>query len=218
MSTLFKFDCCHRQKSSYAAGRGGARWSSPLCDAVAGGDVDVIRDLLTSKSSVNQLNAAYDTPLHIAAQHGNCDVTRLLLTAGADVNQGARFMHGTPLFAAAAHGHHEVAKALIEAKASVNQINAAGNAPLHTAVVKAGAEFLSTVEALLDARALVNQPDKDGRTPLMLAASKGNMDVYRPLLGAGADLQVADSQGRTAQSYFDEMRQQPLRGGRCVLM
>ncbi|OED43718.1 hypothetical protein ACH42_09360 [Endozoicomonas sp. (ex Bugula neritina AB1)] len=50
----------------------------------------------------------------------------------------------------------------------------------------------------------VNAQDERGTTPLMFAAQKGHAGVCKLLLAEGADPEILDSHGRSAQSYAEE--------------
>ncbi len=74
----------------------------PLHDAAYRGNVEKVRELVSSGIPVDSLNSEGATPLHWAAFKGHEDVARILLNSGADVN--ARTKKGsTPLRLATTH-------------------------------------------------------------------------------------------------------------------
>lgn len=48
---------------------------------------------------------------------------------------------------------------------------------------------------------LINAPDENGYTPLHLAAQRGDADLVKVLLQAGADKSARDAAGKTAADY-----------------
>jgi ankyrin repeat protein len=56
---------------------------SPLCAAIAKGDVDAVRKFIEYGVDVNEISNDY-TPLMLAARYNRADIIELLLKAGAD--------------------------------------------------------------------------------------------------------------------------------------
>jgi hypothetical protein len=85
-------------------------------DAVAAGQVEAARLLLSAGADINAHTLAGLTPLIEAAAHGQFEATQLLVKAGADLNREARGW-GTALKAAERTGHNDIAGMLIKAGA-----------------------------------------------------------------------------------------------------
>ena len=67
-----------------------AGWrESPLCDAVANGDIDAVKLLLAHQADTGVVSEWFGqrTPLHIATGQGSLEMVRMLLNAGADINE-----------------------------------------------------------------------------------------------------------------------------------
>jgi ankyrin repeat protein len=179
--------------------RAGARVSArtregvmPLQLAAINGSAPMLDRLLKAGADPNaSLTPVRDTALMMAARTGRTDALRVLVEAGADVNAKETWGGTTPLMWAVSEGHAEAAKTLIAAGADANArshyVAAAngrgfeGRTPLATATDAKAAEFAS-----------------GWLTPLMLAAREGNIELGRILIGAGADVNAAAGDGKTA--------------------
>ena len=91
------------------------------------------------------------------------------------------------------------AQRLIDLGCDINQRNCTGNdnAPLHSAVVRGGADKI--IALLLHAGADVNQKNKFGNTPLHFAHKP---KIISSLIAAGADITIKNSFGHTARTGF----------------
>ena len=127
----------------------------------------------------------------LAARTGKTDAIRVLLEAGAQVNATETWGGTTALMWAASEGHVEAARTLVAAGADINArshyVGPAngrgfeGRTPLTNASDAKAAEFAS-----------------GWLTPLMLAAREGHLEVARVLVGAGAGINAAAGDGKTA--------------------
>jgi ankyrin repeat protein len=90
---------------------------APIHSAVAGGAVEIVRELLASGADVHAREGGF-TPLHGAAAEGNVEMVQLLLTHGADPN--ARSDTGeTPADLARDRGKQRAAELLASIDATV---------------------------------------------------------------------------------------------------
>ncbi len=87
---------------------------TPFCAAVIAGHTEVVRYLLATKVSLDQVNADGNTPLHMVASYGTTnEVLEVLMKQGPKT--AAVNAHGaTPLQLAARKGHKEIVKVLID--------------------------------------------------------------------------------------------------------
>jgi hypothetical protein len=83
-----------------------------LFSAIKAGDVNKVRQVLTSKSDINVRGDAGATPLIAACQSGNIKIITLLLDKKADINAG-NDKGFTALMTAAKAGHVEAVKLLV---------------------------------------------------------------------------------------------------------
>lgn len=139
-----------------------------------------------------------DLALHYAVRGGYTNITKALLTSGANANaktHGTMMLHnGDTVLTTAVKAHKsrqengvvdnsEIIQLLLAHGADVN----AGEDNALVAAVKA--QDLAVVQLLLDRGIHVNRPRNQGTkgwTALHEAASKGNIDIIRALIKAGA--------------------------------
>ena len=169
-------------------------------------------------------------PLHAACRNKHVSVVQLLLTNGANPNlqeEGcdSRYRRSFPLHIAAAGHNSKLTKFLLKHGADVDVTDINGNTALHHAVKyysprqswsqysEHSRSAKSVVDILLKKKADVNIVNNSGDTPLYLAASKGlldvvdkgNVDMTRSLLKAGADVHAVNSEGKSIVSFATEI-------------
>ncbi|MEM9073072.1 MAG: ankyrin repeat domain-containing protein [Myxococcota bacterium] len=163
-----------------------------LMVAAGAGQVELVRALLDAGVDVDRVSYGTRTAIGSACSAGSVEIVRLLLAAGANVNP----VRGgwSPLMRAAQRGNVEIVTLLLEAGADANVVNNQKQTALEIARKKKH----DAVVTLLTAETDLNQPDKTGRTPLHHACIKGDVPLIERLLAAGADLQIQDADGKTA--------------------
>jgi ankyrin repeat protein len=197
---------------------------TPLHEAVAGWDPNVVGLLLAHGAEVNASDESGDTPLHYAAARTGRKVAEVLIAAGADVN--ARNKDGTtPLAIALRRGNVETARALIAAEAQKVvmknrsprirvEYESKHEAVLHLAIAGRSempwrqvpsdaepnvAEFRREwVELLLANGADPNERDEEGNTALSAALLRGDERLARLLIAHGCDVNACNPGGTTA--------------------
>ena len=199
---------------------------TPLHWAARADDVETSVLLLRAGANAKTATRNGVTPLWLAVMNRNAEMVGTLLKAGADPN--ATLPGGeTILMTAARAGNSEVAEALLKSGAKVGTT---GPSFGETALMIAAAENQAGVIGVL----LKHGAERDGKsaamtypkdrfglegvvtilahgswTPLMYAAREGALDAARVLVGAGAELNVADPDGTTplllavTNSHFD---------------
>jgi len=182
-----------------------------LHGAVAVGDIEEVKRLITEGADVNVKNEANQTPLHIAASRGFKDVAELLIAKGAIVN--VRGNSNTPLHLAARNGRTALVELLLNKGADINANDNQGYTPLgramegkHSKVIALLREHgakeslhdvviagdIDAVKRFLSEGCDVNSRDSLGLTPLHLAAMHGHTDIMELLIAKGADLEARD--------------------------
>ena len=157
--------------------------SSALVWAATRDDKEMVDLLLKAGANVKTANEFGATPIYAASELADPSMVVKLLAAGADPN--VALMSGeTALMAASGRGNVETVKALLKGGANPNlKEENAGQTALMWAISN---QQTSTIEALVKGGADVNAGSKSGFTPLMFAAQKGDAQISRILIKAGA--------------------------------
>jgi uncharacterized protein len=167
---------------------------TPLLFAIRDANVPMMRLLLDHGADLSQSSGNHTTPLLIALLNGQVGIATELLNRGADPNAADDY-HRAALFAAIdlRNFNHE----------KYGDLPTDGIDPLDLikAVLKKGADpNLRTdtvpVHGLMQFDA--SWVNFDGETPFVRAALSGDIEVMRLLLAAGADPNIATTQGSTA--------------------
>lgn len=176
----------------------------------------IIRILLEEGANIAIKNVRGRTPLHLAAEKGHEGAVRLLMEHGATADQAAGFLDragNTPLHSAAKNGHEAVVRVLLEMGVDCTITTKSGATPLHWAA-KMGHE--AVVAALLENEAVVDAAtqDESQSTPLHWVAESccwttifKNRDpkpIIQRLLAKGADVKIANANGKTALHFAAE--------------
>jgi ankyrin repeat protein len=153
--------------------------SGALASAADKGHLDVVKELIKNGADVNGKEGE---PLQNAVSGGYLDVVQELIKDGADVNLPTKVGN---LQAAAETGNVDIVKALIKAGAKVNA--GTKTKPFYTAwAVATGLDNKDIVAELERAGA---RGSRDQRSyALGYAALKGNLELVKKLLKAGADV------------------------------
>jgi uncharacterized protein len=161
--------------------------------SIAGGHVDQVREALSADPAlVNARDERGIAAVLFSLYNGKTEITRLLIDRGARLD----------LFEAAATGTQErVEQLLHKDPASINLYSPDGWTPLHLAVFFGR---LNIVHLLLSKGATIDAPSRNEQivTPLHSAlANPHNSAVGQLLIGAGANLNVRQSEGYTPLHY-----------------
>ncbi len=198
----------------------------PLTAAARGGQLQVLRLLLQRGADPNLKDTGLSmppggTPLENACEQGHLAFAKALVQSGADVNKKG---YWPPLLTAISYGQVELVRFLLRAHAKLDsswllQAIRAGKPDLIDELLKAGAEINyrnnegytalhraaghdapSLVALLLKHGANPNlQSYRRKETPLTIAAERGNLEVVRTLLTAGANATLAGPKGQTPE-------------------
>ena len=171
------------------------RNETALSLACQNGKEDAIEVLLNAGADKNIANKYGNTCLHEAVtQSFSNAVLQAIIDHGAELNVKNMF-YQTALALACGQKKEDAIHVLLNAGADPNIAYKTGNTCLHEAVIQTFSETI--LEAIIDHGAEVNTRNKQYETALQLACEKGNTDLINILLNAGADPNIADTDGNT---------------------
>ena len=167
-------------------------YNKSLISAAETGEVHMIALLIAAGADVNITDNSDSTPLLLAAEEGHIECVQLLLSApGIDVNMANQYGK-TPLFRAAEIGYTECVRLLLAAPGiDINKPNEYDFTPLSEAIFNGHTECANLIRAACDISPL------KANSSLYAAACAGNAEIVRLLLASGADVNMADENGRT---------------------
>jgi len=179
---------------------------NPLHSAVIGGQLDVVKYLVSQGLDANAKDNYGDTPLHIAVSRYKIKIVEYL--ASQSVKLDSKDNDGrTPLHWASEFSSTKIVKILVSQGAHVNAIDNNGDSPIHLAAEQGGVEI---IKYLVLHEADVNAVDNLGNTPLhnivgsYWRKSKEKLGIVKLLVSKGADITKKNKNDRTA---FDLARE-----------
>ena len=138
------------------------------------------------------------------------EIAKMLIDAGADVNVTVTENLGkdpwgdapiiwlrTPLICAAQYDKEDLVKMLIDAGANVNFADMEGNTALHQALYMDATKG-DSIKALIEGGININAQNKQGETALVSFTRRKRLGTARILIDSGADVNIADINGKTA--------------------
>lgn len=175
----------------------------PLHLAAMSGNEMLVRSLILAGARVNDTDANRNTALHIAAKAGHATVVSALLQN--NINFDAVNADGdNALHVAVREGHVSVVRTLLtECTLDAEAVNLKGRNPLHELARCARDNAATICDLFLECMSQypVNNADLDGNTPLLIAYMKGNGNLCRTLVKAGACLGSMNKDGITIFNY-----------------
>ncbi|KAL7834912.1 hypothetical protein SRHO_G00291590 [Serrasalmus rhombeus] len=176
---------------------------TPLHLAVQAGSEIIVRNLLLAGAKVNELTKHRQTALHLAAQQDLATICSVLLENGVDFaavdENGNNALH-----LAVMQGRLNNVRALLtESNIDAEAYNLRGQSPMHVlghyGKENAAAIFELFLECMPEYP--LDKPDNEGNTVLLLAYMKGNANLCRAIVRAGARLGVNNNQGINIFNY-----------------
>jgi Zn-dependent protease with chaperone function len=147
--------------------------TSPLIDAVIGGDSKKVNNLLQTGEYIDAQDSEGWTSLHWAVQASDIETSKVLIDAEANPNI-EDYYGAVPLMTAAGNGNIEIVQLLLATDADIDHQDYDGWTPLMYAVSN---DQIDAVRALLEAGANIETKDNQDSTALMLAIQRGNQEI-----------------------------------------
>ncbi len=170
-----------------------------LLAAVAEGNLEQITQLIASGANLEERDSHQRTPLLVAAHISYDEVAKILLEAGADPNALDQQRYDL-ITIAAVNNDVEIIKVGLEYGADPSNITSPYDGTALIAAAHLG--HVETVQTLIDAGATLDHVNNLGWTALIEAIVLGDGEerhtaVVKALVEAGADINLADSSGKT---------------------
>lgn len=171
--------------------------TSALIEAIKKSDLAIVRELIQAGIVIDYPNSPVSS-LMSAVSVGDLAIVEELLKAGADINRGDN-TSTTPLMLAVFEHWEDIVNLLLETgRIEINKKSKDGATALHVAIVANAPKGI--IRKLIDAKADINiQSTREGYTPLMTASFRGHPVAVDMLLEAGANTEVKDLSGYTAE-------------------
>uniref|UniRef100_A0A674ILK6 Ankyrin repeat and FYVE domain containing 1 n=1 Tax=Terrapene triunguis TaxID=2587831 RepID=A0A674ILK6_9SAUR len=176
---------------------------TPLHLAVQAGSEIIVRNLLLAGAKVNELTKHRQTALHLAAQQDLPTICSVLLENGVDFaavdENGNNALH-----LAVMHGRlNNIRILLTECNVDAEAFNLRGQSPMHILGHYGKDNAAAICELFLECMPEypLDKPDAEGNTVLLLAYMKGNANLCRAIVRAGARLGVNNNQGVNIFNY-----------------
>lgn len=174
--------------------------------------LQLIEWLIANNIAINATNITGDTSLHAACLLNNNTLTKLLIDHGANIEIANSF-GVTPLYIACSNDNKEIIN-LLKNDYTINQEvdvvipNPYGfelGEPYSLLALSCYYNNNIAAKNLIKLGVDVNQPNTyNNNSPLSIACANGNMEIAKLLLEKGANLNQADSDGKTPIALVNE--------------
>lgn len=164
--------------------------SQPLCTAIQNKRDDVVMLLLAYRAKVGAVSPGGVSPMEVALEAHSVSALEMMLSAGASVED--RLSDGSTALDRMLQPGYE---ALLETWCMHTPPPRSGISPLCVVVRRGSLQAVQRCAAVCES--VLNTEDAEGNLPLHEAARRGDADIYRALVAAGADPAAPHSRGET---------------------
>ena len=183
--------------------------------ACTSGNADIAKLLLDLKADPAVRNIRSKTGFEEAAIAGFPDLSDQIndikcescecAEAAKDYDSGSRLSYTDLQYACARNNFEKVAEIFakgLSEKNNVNKVNVYGDTALHYAARSAS---IGIIKILIANKANVNATSvSSGDNPVILAIRRGNREIVKTLIDAGADLTLTNKKGQSGQAMLNE--------------
>eukprot|EP01041_Mallomonas_annulata_P002200 gene2200-4279_t len=169
-------------------------------ECCAKGDVKTVMKMLALGVSPDACSANGSKPLHFACAGGHMDIVQELVRMGAGINV-TNFKGSSPLHFSCYWQHEELSLWLINQGGDITVVNSDGFTPLHYVCMLGQVSLLGKI---LSSKGQIDISVGSDSAPSLLhcASDHGHDEIISILLeSTGVDVNITDSQGRTAIHY-----------------
>ena len=155
------------------------------------GNLQMVKSLLNAGAKIDETidYRSRSTPLMLAAREGHQDIVGHLITCGANVDKKG-LNDQTALHYASERGNLEIVKSLLNAGAKIDEVDYSNRSTPLMLAAREGHQDI--VNHLIICGASVDNKDLSNRTALHFAIERGNLQMVKLLLNAGAKIDEVD--------------------------
>jgi cytohesin len=166
-----------------------------LHEAVANGDIELVKSLLSKGVDINAKDEKGQTALYAAVLRNRIDLILLLASNGANLDAKDKDGRTVLSHATMSGTLTSVVQQLLALGADPNIADASGDTPLHYAARNNAPGGIFIARELVAKGADINAKNADGRTPVHVKAAQRKGVYLMQLLELGADLSSKDKDG-----------------------
>lgn len=173
---------------------------TPLSFVTEMGNVEMLKQLLNAKASVDMANKHGKTPLMVACGYEDEAVVRILIEAKANLNAEDKRKRTALVFAVDCESDGAVAKLLLDAGARLDTVDWQGKTPFDRACVMGNRKIQEIFfDKMMHSKAYTLTKNM-GNTALIHGILTNKVELVKYALQANADVNVRTPQGETALS------------------
>jgi ankyrin repeat protein len=175
------------------------------------GQPEILQTLVDKGCDVNVRAEAGDTTAILCSRHKREDCLRVLVAAGADVALLNSAGESAASVASSGGWKSGFDRAVLGAIRSGTIPRSSDRSVFSPLMFAARCGDAATIEVLLAQPEVdVDEQDPDGCSPIMAAAKVGNVEAFRALVFAGANVKLSNKRGETAMGLAQQSKKRDL--------